>query len=423
MKKEKKIAVLGLGYVGLPLLICISKKFKCVGYDINKEIINELGNNLESRNILTKTELKKLKKLKFTNSISDLKSYNVFIITVPTPIDKNNEPDLSMIISATNIACKVLKKGDLVIYESTVYPGVTEEICVPIIENKTNLKLNKDFYCGYSPERVNPGDDKRTIEKIVKVTSGSNKKAAKLVDDIYNQVINAGTYMAESIKIAEMSKVIENTQRDLNIGLMNEIALICNKLKIDTNSVLSAAKSKWNFLDFYPGLVGGHCISVDPYYLTFKSKQISYNPELILAARKMNDNLPTFIANQIIQGLIDKNIRVRGSKLLILGITFKENVSDIRNSKIITIIKILLRKGIKVNFYDPMLTERQLNVSLRKIKIEKLDNMKFDSLLYAVDHEQFRKFKNKKITNILKKKSFVYDIRNALPPSLIDKTL
>ncbi len=423
MKKEKKIAVLGLGYVGLPLLICISKKFKCIGYDINKDIVNELSGNIDSRNILTETEFKKLKKLKFTNSITDLKSYNVFIITVPTPIDKNNEPDLSMIISATNIICKALKKGDLVIYESTVYPGVTEEICVPIIEKKLNFKLNQEFYCGYSPERVNPGDTERTIDKIVKVTSGSNDYAAKEVDKLYKSIIPAGTFKAKSIKVAEMSKVIENTQRDLNIGLMNEVALICQKLGIRTRDVLKASKSKWNFLDFYPGLVGGHCISVDPYYLTYKSKKISYNPDLILAARRINDGLSKYIADQFIKGLKDKKIKIKNSNVIIFGGTFKENVSDSRNSKIFDIIKIFLKRKINVTLFDPLIYKSKLNPEFRKIIIKTPRNNYYDGIIYAVDHTEFKKFNLNKIKKLLKTKSFVYDIKSTLSSSIVDQSL
>ncbi len=423
MNINKKVAIIGLGYVGLPLLIYTSKKYKCIGYDINKKVIEDLAIGKDDRNILSKKELKLINKISVTNEKSKLKDYNVYIVTVPTPIDNFKNPDLSNIIRATELIAKYIKINDLVIYESTVYPGVTEEICVPIIEKKSNFKLNKEFYCGYSPERVNPGDAKRTIDKIIKVTSGSNDYAAKEVDKLYKSIIPAGTFKAKSIKVAEMSKVIENTQRDLNIGLMNEVALISQKLGIKTKDVLMASKSKWNFLDFYPGLVGGHCISVDPYYLTYKSKKISYKPDLILAARRINDKLSEHIANQFIKGLKDKKIKIKNSNIIIFGGTFKENVSDIRNSKIFEIIKIFLKRKINVKLFDPLIKKNELNPEFKKIITKTPRNKYYDGIIYAVDHKEFKEFNSNKIKKLLKTKSFVYDIKSTLSSSIVDQSL
>ncbi len=423
MAKKTKIAIIGLGYVGLPLLIYATKKYDCIGFDIDKKIIEDLSKRNDARNILTSKEKRSLKNIKVTDDESSLGNCNVFIVTVPTPIDELKNPDLTSIIHATKLIAKYIKKKDLVIYESTVYPGVTEEICVPIIEKISKLKLNKEFYCGYSPERVNPGDADRTLDKIIKVTSGSNDYAAKEVNKIYNNIIDAGTFMAESIKVAEMSKVIENTQRDLNIGLMNEIAIICEKLGISTSSVLNSAKSKWNFLNFYPGLVGGHCISVDPYYLTYKSKEISYNPELILAARKINDNLSQYIVDQFVNGLISKKIKLAKAKVIILGATFKENVSDIRNSKVFDIINILRKRQVTVNFYDPLIKKEMLDIKLKKLMVSNLKGKKYDGLIYAVNHREFSKLKATELSAVLKKVSFVYDLKSALPSSIVDQSL
>ncbi len=364
MKKiNPKICVIGLGYVGLPLAVAFSKKFKVVGYDVNKMRVEELKRNYDKTNEIEKEKLKKNKNLIFINNISDIKNIDFFVITVPTPI-KNKKPDLKMIIEATKLVAKKIKKKNFVVYESTVYPGVTEDICSKIIENKSKLKLNKDFYIGYSPERINPSDKKRTIEKITKVTSGSNKYSADYIDKVYKQVITAGTYKAKSIKIAEAAKVIENTQRDLNIAFVNELGIIFNKLNINLNDVLKTAETKWNFLNFKPGLVGGHCIGVDPYYLTYKSRKEGYYPKTILSGRKINDQMAKYIAKDF-QKKIFNNRNLSSKKILILGYTFKEDCNDIRNSKVFDLFQALNKKHHIIHIYDPHVIKSELNKSIK----------------------------------------------------------
>ena len=407
MKKDK-IAIIGLGYVGLPLAVEFGKKYECIGFDINKKRIEELNKFIDKTNELTSEEIKKSKLLNFTHSIKDLKHCNIYIITVPTPIDEYNNPDINFLIKASENVGKFLNKNDIVIYESTVYPGCTEEECVPVLEKESNLIFNKDFFCGYSPERINPGDKVNTLTKIVKVTSGSNKKTAKKIDDLYNSIINAGTHLASSIKVAEASKIIENCQRDINIAFANELSILFNLLEIDTNEALDAANTKWNFMDFRPGLVGGHCISIDPYYLTYKSKQLGYDSKIILAGRKLNNSMPKFICNRIINSLKSKNLS--DVNILILGITFKENCSDIRNSKVLEIYKILKNEKYSIDVHDPNVdsSEKELsNIPLVKNNDIKLNF--YDAIIIAVAHNEFKKIKLDNYTK--SKSSIIFDLK------------
>ena len=421
--KNTNIAVIGLGYVGLPLLIEISKYYNSIGFDINNNVVKELKSGKDNRNILDNEEKSKLHLLKISNDQKVLSKYNIFIITVPTPLDEYQNPDLEPLKKASMLVSKYIKKDALVIFESTVYPGCTEDFCIPIIEKYSGMKLNKDFYCGYSPERVNPGDKKRKIAHIKKITSGSNVYALNIVDKIYKKFITAGTHQVKNIKVAEMSKVIENIQRDLNIGLMNEVSIICHKLGIDTEEVITAAATKWNFLNFKPGLVGGHCISIDPYYLTHKAKQINYHPELILAARRLNDIIPKFIVTEFIEKMNKKGIKIKDSEILIFGVTFKENVSDMRNSKVIEIIQLLSKLDVKVKFYDPNVSLTLLPKQLKKMRVTRLKNQKFDGIIYAVNHSKFSDINVPQIKHLLKLKSVVYDIQSTLPRSVVDVRL
>tara|TARA_Y100000817_G_scaffold314542_1_gene313753 strand:+ start:76 stop:1344 length:1269 start_codon:yes stop_codon:yes gene_type:complete len=418
--KNANIAVIGLGYVGLPLLIEISEYYNSVGFDINNHVVKELKSGKDNRNILDNEEKSKLPLLKISNDQKVLSKYNIFIITVPTPLDEYQNPDLEPLKKASMLVSKYIKKGSLVIFESTVYPGCTEDFCIPIIEKYSGMKLNKDFYCGYSPERVNPGDKKRKIAHIKKITSGSNVYALNIVDKIYKKFITAGTHQVKNIKVAEMSKVIENIQRDLNIGLMNEVSIICHKLGIDTEEVITAASTKWNFLNFKPGLVGGHCISIDPYYLTHKAKQINYHPELILAARRLNDLMPKFVVSEFVEKMNKKGIKIKDSEILIFGVTFKENVSDMRNSKVIEIIQLLSKLDVKVKFYDPNVSLTLLPKQLKKMRVTRLKNQKFDGIIYAVNHSKFSDISLPQIKHLLKFKSVVYDIQSTLPRSVVD---
>ena len=407
MKKDK-IAIIGLGYVGLPLAVEFGKKYECIGFDINKKRIEELNKFIDKTNELTSEEIKKSKLLNFTHSIKDLKHCNIYIITVPTPIDEYNNPDINFLIKASENVGKFLNKNDIVIYESTVYPGCTEEECVPVLEKESNLIFNKDFFCGYSPERINPGDKVNTLTKIVKVTSGSNKKTAKKIDGLYNSIINAGTHLASSIKVAEASKIIENCQRDINIAFANELSILFNLLEIDTNEALDAANTKWNFMDFRPGLVGGHCISIDPYYLTYKSKQLGYDSKIILAGRKLNNSMPKFICNRIINSLKSKNLS--DVNILILGITFKENCSDIRNSKVLEIYKILKNEKYSIDVHDPNVdsSEKELsNIPLVKNNDIKLNF--YDAIIIAVAHNEFKKIRLDNYTK--SKSSIIFDLK------------
>ncbi len=413
--REKKLCIIGLGYVGLPLAVEFGKKFDTIGFDINKERIEELKKGYDRTLEVDSENLKSAKKLKFTTNLEDIKDANIYIVTVPTPIDSFKRPDLTPLLKASETVGKVLKKGDIVIYESTVYPGATEEDCVPILEKFSNLKFNKDFFCGYSPERINPGDKEHTVTKIKKVTSGSTPEIAKEVDELYKSIIEAGTHLAPSIKVAEAAKVIENAQRDINIAFVNELAMIFNKMGIDTNAVLEAAGTKWNFLKFKPGLVGGHCIGVDPYYLTHKAQQLGYNPEIILAGRRLNDNMGIFVANQVVKLMIKKGKKIEGSKILVLGITFKENCPDIRNSRVIDVINELKDFGCNVDVYDPWADKDEVKEEYGIDLLTKEDNVdigKYDAIVVAVAHDEFKNMNLKKNDN-----QVIYDIKGILKES------
>ena len=411
-----KIAVIGLGYVGLPLAHAFSSQYKVVGFDIAQWRIDELRSGVDRTLELSDDQVKESisNGMEFTNNLDDIKDCNIYIVTVPTPIDKHKKPDLTPLLKASESIGKVLKKDDIVIYESTVYPGATEEDCVPILEKISGLKFNQDFFCGYSPERINPGDKEHTVTKILKVTSGSTPKIADIVDELYASVITAGTHKASSIKVAEAAKVIENTQRDLNIAFVNELAVIFNKMGIDTNAVLEAAGTKWNFLPFKPGLVGGHCIGVDPYYLTHKAQEIGYNPEIILAGRRLNDNMGIFVANQVVKLMIKKGQKIEGAKALILGITFKENCPDIRNSRVIDVINELKDFGIDIDVYDPWADpqEVQREYSIDLIQDSTFDIQNYNAVVLAVAHDEF-----KKLDIQSNDKQVVYDIKGILDSS------
>lgn len=399
---DYKIGIIGLGYVGLPLAVEFAKHFLTVGYDINSNRIEKLSTGIDETLEIDNEILTEAENIQFTSKINDLKGCNVFIITVPTPIDSANRPDLNFLKIASEAVAKILKKGDIVIYESTVYPGCTEEVCVPILERFSNLIFNTDFFCGYSPERINPGDKVNTISKIKKITSGSNSEISDLIDNLYKKIIEAGTYKASSIKVAEAAKVIENTQRDLNIALVNELSVIFNKLNIDTLDVLKAAGSKWNFLPFRPGLVGGHCIGVDPYYLTHKAEQVKYNPQVILAGRRINDNMAAYSAKKIIQKMIDRNINVSNSRVGILGITFKENCPDVRNSKVYDLICELNDWGIETIVEDAWADKKDVKITydidLQNINISN----QVDSLVVAVGHNEYRNLSASNLKSLCK---------------------
>ncbi|MDA8727121.1 nucleotide sugar dehydrogenase [Candidatus Pelagibacter bacterium] len=421
LKKKLEISIVGLGYVGLPLAISFSKYYKVFGFDLNKYRINNLQKGYDETLEVNKANIIKSKNLTFTKNLKDLKKCNCHIVTVPTPIDRFNKPDFRNLISASRMIGKILKKNDTIIYESTVYPGATEEICVPILEKNSNLKFNVDFFVGYSPERMNPGDKKHNVENIIKVTSGSNEVTANFVNKLYRSIVKAGTYKASSIKVAEAAKVIENTQRDINISLINELSLIFNKLNIDTEEVLRAAGTKWNFLPFRPGLVGGHCIGVDPYYLTYKSKKLGYNPKIILAGRNLNDNMSTHIANKLFLKMREKKIKIANSKILIMGVTFKENCPDIRNSKVFDLVKHLKRSKVKVSVYDPWVNENQKLKGINLIKKPKKKD--FDCIILAVSHSIFKKMGIKKINNLTKKNHIIYDLKYIFSENLSDLRL
>ena len=416
-----KIGIIGLGYVGLPLAVEFSKKYDVLGYDIDENRVNDLNEFIDKTNEVSSKDLRIVMKkgkrgLKVSSEINKLKDCNIYIITVPTPIDKFKVPDLSTLYNTSKMIGKLIKKNDVIIYESTVYPGCTEEECVPILEKISGLKLNKDFFCGYSPERINPGDKVYTLTKIKKVTSGSNKKSAIFIDKVYKSIISAGTYMAPSIKVAEASKAIENAQRDLNISYVNELALIFDKLGIDTNDVIDAASTKWNFIKFKPGLVGGHCIGVDPYYLVHKAERKGYIPEVIKSGRRVNDDMGIFIASKLINNMIDRGIKIKGSRVLILGITFKENCPDIRNSKVIDIYNKLNEFGIDVDVYDPHAYSEETQ---KHFGIKLCDNLiKYDAVILAVSHTEFLKLN----VNSLKKdsKSIVFDVKAFLDRDKVD---
>ncbi|MBP1680136.1 MAG: nucleotide sugar dehydrogenase [Proteobacteria bacterium] len=416
-----KIAIIGLGYVGLPLAVEFAKKYPVVGFDIYQTRIDELKQGYDRTLELTEMEVKEAitHEMEFTTNLETLRSCTIFIVTVPTPIDKNKRPDLTPLIKASQTVGTVLKKNDIVIYESTVYPGATEEDCVPVLEEVSGLKFNVDFFCGYSPERINPGDKTHTVTKILKVTSGSTPAIADKVDALYRSIITAGTHKASSIKVAEAAKVIENSQRDINIAFINELSIIFSRLGIDTQEVLEAAGTKWNFLPFRPGLVGGHCIGVDPYYLTHKAQEVGYNSEIILAGRRLNDNMGIYVANQVIKLMIKKGHKIEGSKVLILGITFKENCPDIRNSRVIDVIKELQEFGVQICIYDPWADAKEVKHEYNLELLSELPALNtYDALVLAVSHKEFQEL------NIVKNEhQVIYDIKSFLPKTLVDARL
>lgn len=422
-KDDVKIAIIGLGYVGLPLAAEFGKIHQVVGFDVNHKRILELKEGIDVNLETTEEELRDAHHLTFTSSIDEIKECNFYIITVPTPINDYKQPDLTPLIRASETVGKVLGPGDIVVYESTVYPGCTEEECVPILERVSAMTFNKDFYVGYSPERINPGDKKYRLTTIKKITSGSTVETANLVDEVYRQIITAGTYKTESIKIAEAAKVIENTQRDLNIALVNELAIIFNRLEIDTEAVLRAAGSKWNFLPFRPGLVGGHCIGVDPYYLTHKSQGIGYYPEIILAGRRLNDNMGNYVSGQLIKAMIKKGINVEGSNVLILGFTFKENCPDIRNTRIIDVVKELGNYSCKVDIFDPWVDSAEVEEEYGIIPVSEIKAASYDAIIVAVGHEQFKQMGSNDIRGFGKDKHVLYDLKYILSPEQSDVRL
>lgn len=412
---DKKICIVGLGYVGLPLAVAFANKFKVIGFDISDDRIQELENGYDKTLELEERLLQSVKSdITYTTNIQDAKDCNIYIVTVPTPIDSTNRPDLIPLIESSKEVGLVLNKDDIVVYESTVYPGVTEDICVPQLEKSSGLTFNKDFFCGYSPERINPGDKEHTVTKILKVTSGSTPVIAKKIDELYRQVITAGTYLASSIKVAEASKVIENTQRDVNIALINELALIFDHIGIDTNEVIDAAATKWNFIKLSPGLVGGHCIGVDPYYLTFKSEEVGYKPDLILAARLINNGMSKYIADQTIKEMIKSGKTIKGSEVLILGVTFKDDCPDMRNSKVIDIIEELKDFGVNVDVYDPWVNnELESNWYKHGIIDNPLDNSKkYDAIVVAVSHSQFKAYTKDEYKLLSHGEGVIIDIKN-----------
>jgi len=420
---DKKIALIGLGYVGLPLAVEFGKKIDTIGFDINESRIQELKQGNDSTLEVESEELKQAVQLSYTININDIKDCNIYIVTVPTPIDEYNNPDLTPLIKSSETVGLLLNKGDIVIYESTVYPGATEEVCVPILEQQSGLKFNQDFYCGYSPERINPGDKEHRVINIKKVTSGSTPNIATIVDDLYKEIILAGTHKASNIKVAEAAKVIENTQRDVNIALINELSLIFNKLNIDTEAVLEAAGTKWNFLPFRPGLVGGHCIGVDPYYLTHKAIEVGYKPEIILAGRRLNDDMGKYVANQVATLMTKKRIHVIDANILIMGLTFKENCPDLRNTRVVDLVKEFKGFGCNVDVYDPWADKQEANHEYGITPVESLAESKYDAIVLAVSHDEFKKMSIKEI-NVLGKDTFVlYDIKYLFKANKVDGRL
>ncbi len=420
---SSKICVIGLGYVGLPLAVAFSKEFDVVGFDINQKRIAELQSGIDHTKEISSLDLKKSNHLQFTSDIKSIRHADFYIVTVPTPITENNVPDLTYLESASEMVGSVIAKDNIVIYESTVYPGATEEICIPIIEKISGMKLNLDFYAGYSPERINPGDKKHTIDKITKVVSGSNPNTAIKVRDLYSKIIKAGVFVASSIQVAEAAKVIENTQRDLNIALINELSMIFSKLNINTFEVLEAASTKWNFINFKPGLVGGHCIGVDPYYLTHKSQLIGYDPKIILAGRSLNDEMASLMAKKFIKKFKEKNIGIEKSRVLVLGLTFKENCPDLRNSKVFNLAHDLTNYGLQVDIFDPEINSSELksNIANQNFNlVTELATHKYDGLIMAVSHQKILDIGYEALLETCKQERVIFDLKNALPRHLID---
>ena len=414
-----KIGIIGLGYVGLPLAVEFGKVMDVIGFDINKDRIGQLKSGYDKTRELTSAELQEASMLRYTSDAADLREANIFIVTVPTPVDKHHQPDLSPIVSATHTVAGILKANDIVIYESTVYPGCTEEVCVPILESGSGLRFNQDFFCGYSPERINPGDKTHRVSTILKVTSGSTPEIGRRINELYQRIIKAGTYLASSIKVAEAAKVIENSQRDINIAFVNELALIFERMGIDTHEVLQAAGTKWNFLPFRPGLVGGHCIGVDPYYLTYKAEGLGYRPEVILAGRRINDNMGAHIANRVIKLMVQHDHVIKGGKVLILGLTFKENCPDIRNSRVVDVIRELESFGTEVDVYDPHADPAEV---LHEYGIELTPRLEksYAAIVLAVSHEEFR---NLPWSAIRSPKTIVFDVKGFMPRDQVSERL
>ncbi len=421
--QDVKLAVIGLGYVGLPLAVEFGKKRSVLGFDINARRIAELKDGRDHTLEVSTEELGEAKHLEFTNAVEHLAQANVFIVTVPTPIDEYKKPDLTPLVRASETIGRVLKRGDIVIYESTVYPGATEEECVPVLERMSGLRFNEDFFAGYSPERINPGDKEHRVANIKKVTSGSTPEIADLVDAIYKEIIVAGTHKAPSIRVAEAAKVIENTQRDVNIALINELALIFNKLGIDTEAVLTAAGTKWNFLPFRPGLVGGHCIGVDPYYLTHKAQAIGYHPEIILAGRRLNDSMGSYVVSQLVKAMTKRRIQVQGSKVLVMGLAFKENCPDLRNTRVVDIVRELGEYSIDVDVYDPWVDADEAVHEYGIRPVEKPADGAYDAIILAVGHGQFLKMGAKAIRALGKPEHVLYDLKYSLAPDESDLRL
>ncbi|MFL9839873.1 Vi polysaccharide biosynthesis UDP-N-acetylglucosamine C-6 dehydrogenase TviB [Sphingomonas sp. ST-64] len=421
--EDLKVAVIGLGYVGLPLAVEFGKQRTVVGFDINATRIAALNSGEDSTLEVEPAELAEASLLRFTTSVDDIAECNLYIVTVPTPIDAHKQPDLTPLIRASETVGKVLKVGDIVVYESTVYPGCTEEICVPVLERQSGLKFNQDFHAGYSPERINPGDKEHRLPSICKVTSGSTPEVANLIDGLYAQIIVAGTHKASSIRVAEAAKVIENTQRDLNIALVNELAIIFNKMGIDTQAVLEAAGTKWNFLPFRPGLVGGHCIGVDPYYLTHKAEAIGYHPQIILAGRRLNDDMGSFVVDQLVRAMLQRRIHVNGARALVMGLTFKENCPDLRNTRVVDIIRALQSYGVQVDVYDPWVDGEEARHECGVSPVAEPEAGAYDAVVVAVAHEQFRSMAPAQIRGLGKSESVLYDLKSILPADMSDARL
>ena len=417
---DLKIAIIGLGYVGLPLAVEFGKQLPVVGFDIQQKRIQELQSGQDHTLEVSSEELKQAIHLSYSANLDDLRSCNFFIVTVPTPIDEFKQPDLTPLIKASTSIGKVLKKGDVVVYESTVYPGATEEACIPVLERVSGLKFNQDFFAGYSPERINPGDKLHRVTNILKVTSGSTPEVADFVDAVYQLIVTAGTHKAPSIKVAEAAKVIENTQRDVNIALINELAVIFNKLGIDTEAVLQAAGTKWNFLPFRPGLVGGHCIGVDPYYLTHKAQSLGLHPEIILAARRLNDRMGEYVATQLIKEMVKQRIQVVGSKILVMGLSFKENCPDIRNTKIVDMVKALKEYDLDLDIYDPWVDPLDAAKEYGIDPVASLANAKYDAIVLAVAHDQFKQMSIDEFKAVAKEKYVLYDLKYILNHTDVD---
>ncbi len=420
---DLKIGIIGLGYVGLPLAVEFGKKYQTLGFDINQSRVSQLIAGHDATLEVSDAELKESTSLNYSHNVADLESCNVYIVTVPTPIDEHKQPDLTPLVKASEMLGKVVKKGDVIIYESTVYPGATEEVCLPVVEQVSDLKFNQDFYAGYSPERINPGDKEHRVTNILKVTSGSTPEIAELVDQLYKSIITAGTHKASSIKVAEAAKVIENTQRDVNIALINELSIIFNKLGIDTLEVLEAAGTKWNFLPFRPGLVGGHCIGVDPYYLTHKAQSVGYHPEMILAGRRLNDGMGKHVVSELVKKMLKKRIQVEGANVLVMGLTFKENCPDLRNTKVVDIVTELKEYNINVDIVNPWCSDEEAEQEYGLSLTAEHKQNYYDAIVLAVGHNEFKEMGAEQIRALGKEQHVLYDLKYVLPKESVDMRL